>query len=359
MDNLSPIREKIDDIDRQLVGLINQRLALAADIGKIKRTSGGKIYVAEREAEVYRKVTALNAGPIKNDALKSIYCEIMSAAIALEKPLLIAYLGPEATNSHQAAIKKFGSSVDYRAMSTFADIFTAVEKGEADYGIIPIENSTEGSVRDALDQFAASDLKIVAQLNLEITYCLISNAPLDAIKKVYSKDTALAQCRQWLQRQLPAAELCDAPSTARAVQLAAEQPATAAVANELAAVRYNVPIAARNIQDKANNMTRFFVIGRDPTGRTADGSDMTSLLISLDESAASQTGALLKMVEPLSKRNINLSKIESRPSRRRAWDYYFYIDVGGHYDDPKMREAIAEMRQYCTMVKWLGSYPMI
>jgi len=357
--DLTPIRDKIDAIDRQLVELINQRLVCAAEIGKIKRSAGGKIYVAEREADVLRKLIALNQGPLKNDALKSIYGEIMSAALALEKPLLIAYLGPEATNSHQAAVKKFGSSVDYHAMSSFADIFTAVEKGEADYGIIPIENSTDGSVRDALDQFAASELKIIAQLYLEITYCLVTSEPFAAIKKVYSKDQALAQCRLWLQRHLPNAELCDAPSTARAVQIAAGEPGSAAVANELAAIRYNVPIAARNIQDKANNMTRFFVIGREPTGRTANGRDMTSLLVSLDESAASQSGALLKMVEPLSRRNINLSKIESRPSRRRAWDYYFYIDVGGHYDDPAMREAIVEMRQYCSMVKWLGSYPMI
>ncbi len=357
--DLTPFREKIDLIDRQLVDLINQRLAFASEIGKAKRSVGGKIYVAEREAEVLRKVTSLNSGPIKNEALKAIYCEIMSAAIALEKPMMVAYLGPESTNSHQAAIKKFGSSVDYHAMSTFADIFTAVEKKEADYGIIPIENSTDGSVRDALDQFVTSELKIVAQLYMEISYCLITNEPLDSIKKVYSKDQALAQCRLWLQRHLSHAELCDAPSTARAVQIASEQPGVAAVANELASVRYGVPVLARNIEDKANNMTRFFVIGREPSGRVGSGRDMTSLLVSLDESAALHSGTLLKMVEPLSRRGINLTKIESRPSRRKAWDYYFYIDVGGHFDDPAMREAIAEMRQYCAMVKWLGSYPMV
>lgn len=357
--DLTPFREKIDIIDRQMVELINQRLCLAAEIGKAKRSTGGKIYVAEREAEVLGKITSLNKGPIKNDALKAIYAEIMSAAIALEKPMLIAYLGPEATNSHQAAIKKFGSSVDYHAMSTFADIFTAVDKQEADYGIIPIENSTDGSVRDALDQFVASDLKIVAQLYLEISYCLITNEQLDDIKKVYSKDQALAQCRLWLQRHLPHAELCDAPSTARAVQIASEEPGAAAVANELASVRYGVPVLARNIEDRASNMTRFFVIGREPSGPVGGGRDMTSLLVSLDESAALHSGTLMKMVEPLSRRGINLTKIESRPSRRKAWDYYFYIDVGGHFEDPALREAVAEMRQYCTMVKWLGSYPMV
>ena len=192
--DLALIRSQIDTLDHQIVELLNQRLALAAEIGKLKRSQGGQIYVAEREDAVFRKVAELNKGPIRNDALKAIYREIMSAAIALEKPLLIAYLGPEATNTHAAAMKKFGASVDYHAMPTIADLFTAVEKGEADYAVIPIENSTEGSVREALDCFVESDLKIVAQIYLEITHALISNSPLERIEKVYSKDQALAQC---------------------------------------------------------------------------------------------------------------------------------------------------------------------
>jgi chorismate mutase domain of proteobacterial P-protein, clade 2 len=356
--DLTPIREKIDGIDQQIVELLNQRLALAAEIGKLKRGSGGQIYVPEREDAVFRKVTSLNRGPIKDDALRAIYREIMSAAIALEQPLLIAYLGPEATNSHQAALKKFGASVDYQPFATFADIFTAVEKGEADYGIIPIENSTEGSVRDALDQFVTSELKIVAQLYLEISYTLISKSPLEKITKVYSKDQALAQCRMWLQRHLPHAQLVDASSTARAVQIARDEEGAAAVAPELAATVYDVPIVARNIQDKANNTTRFFVIGRQPSGAVGQGRDMTSLLISLGDEAAAHSGALLKMLEPLAQRGINLSKIESRPSKRRAWDYYFFIDIAGHYDDPAVKDAVAELKQFCTMVKWLGSYPV-
>ena len=356
--DLTPIREKIDGIDQQIVELLNQRLALAAEIGKLKRGSGGQIYVPEREDAVFRKVTSLNRGPIKDDALRAIYREIMSAAIALEQPLLIAYLGPEATNSHQAALKKFGASVDYQPFATFADIFTAVEKGEADYGIIPIENSTEGSVRDALDQFVTSELKIVAQLYLEISYTLISKSPLEKITKVYSKDQALAQCRMWLQRHLPHAQLVDASSTARAVQIARDEEGAGAVAPELAATVYDVPIVARNIQDKANNTTRFFVIGRQPSGAVGQGRDMTSLLISLGDEAAAHSGALLKMLEPLAQRGINLSKIESRPSKRRAWDYYFFIDIAGHYDDPAVKDAVAELKQFCTMVKWLGSYPV-
>lgn len=356
--DLTPIREKIDQIDQQIVELLNQRLALAADIGKMKRSQGGQIYVAEREDAVLRKVAALNQGPIRNDALHAIYREIMSAAIALEKPLVIAYLGPEATNSHQAALRKFGASVNYHAMATFADIFTAVDRGECDYGIVPVENSTEGSVRDALDQFIASDLKIVSQTYLEIPFCLISRAPLDKIVKVYSKDTALAQCRLWLQRHLPHAQLVDASSTARAVQIAKDEDGAAGVANELAATVYGVPIVAKNIQDKANNMTRFVVIGKTPSGPVGNGRDMTSLLISLGEEASSHSGSLLRMLEPFASRGISLSKIESRPTKRKAWDYYFFVDVVGHHDEPGMREAISDLRTFCPMVKWLGSYPV-
>ncbi|HWA86460.1 MAG TPA: prephenate dehydratase [Opitutus sp.] len=355
--DLDKIRAQIDELDRRIVGELNKRLSLAAEIGKLKRSQGGSIYVAEREEAVLRKVTAQNQGPIKHEALKAIYREIMSAAIALEKPLLIAYLGPESTNTHQAAMKKFGASVDYHAMPTVGDIFTAVEKGEADYAVIPIENSTEGSVRDALDLFVESDLKIVAQIYLEISHALISNSPLTEITKVYSKDQALAQCRNWLQRHLSHAQQIDAPSTARAVQIAKEEKGAAAVAGELAAAAYGVPVVVKNIQDKMDNTTRFFVLGKRPSGSVGDGKDLTSFVISLGDQASAHAGALLKMLLPFANRGINLSKIESRPSKRRPWDYNFFIDVTGHYDDPAMKEAIAELQKFCPVVKWLGSYP--
>ncbi len=355
--DLGPIRQKIDSIDLQLVGLLNERLKLAGEIGKVKRSAGGQIYVAEREDAVLRKVAAQNQGPIKNEALRAIYREVMSAAIALEKPLLIAYLGPEASNTHAAALKKFGASVDYHAMPTVSDIFTAVEKGETDYAVIPIENSTEGSVREALDSFVESDLKIVAQIYLEISHALISNSPLEQIERVYSKDQALAQCRHWLQRHLPHAQLVDAPSTSRAVQIAKQEVATAAIAGELAAEHYGVPILERNIQDKADNTTRFFVIGRQPSGAVGGGKDITSLLVSLGDEAASHSGALLKMLMPLAERGINLSKVESRPSKKRPWDYYFFLDVTGHYEDANMKAALSELKKFCPLVKWLGSYP--
>ena len=355
--DLEPLREKIDGLDRQLVELINQRLTLAAEIGRIKRGAGGEIYVPEREDAVLRKVTGQNQGPIKSEALRAIYREIMSAAIALEKPLAVAYLGPEASNTYAAAMRKFGASVDYQPIATIADIFTAVEKGEADLAVIPIENSTEGSVRETLDSFVESDLKIVAQIYLEITHALIARSPLARIERVYSKDQALAQCRHWLQRHLPHAQLVDAPSTARAVQIAKEDPTAAAVASELAAEYYDVPVVARSIQDKSDNTTRFFVLGRKPAGPVGGGKDVTSFLVSLGDEAAAHSGALLKMLMPLAERGINLSKIESRPSKKRPWDYYFFLDVTGHHDDPAMKAAIAQLRTFCPMVKWLGSYP--
>lgn len=357
--DLGPIREKIDQLDSQLVEILNQRLTLAAEIGRVKRSQGGEIYVPERENAVLNKVASQNKGPIKNDALKAIYREIMSAAIALEKPLMIAYLGPEASYTHAAAMKKFGASVDYHAMATIADIFTAVEKSEADYAVIPIENTTEGSVREALDSFVETDLKVVAQLYLEINHALISATTLDKITKVYSKDQALAQCRHWLQRHLPHAQLIDASSTSRAVQIAKEEPGSAALAGELAAQFYGVPVVAKNIQDKADNTTRFFVVGRKPAGAVGGGKDMTSFAISLGDDAASHSGALLKLLMPLAERGINLSKIESRPSKKRPWDYYFFLDVTGHYDDQSMKDALAELKKFCPLVKWLGSYPSV
>jgi len=356
---LKPIRAKIDELDTQLVEVINHRLSLAQEIGQIKRATSSEIYAPEREDAVLRKVVALNQGPVKNEALRAIYRELMSAAIALEKPLSIAYLGPEASNTHAAAMKKFGASVDYHAMASVADIFTAVEKGEADYAVIPIENSTEGSVREALDCFVESDLKIVAQLYTAISHALISTETLEKITTVYSKDQALAQCRYWLQRHLPRARLVEASSTSRAVQIAAQEPGAAAVAGELAAQFYNVPIVERNIQDKADNTTRFFIIGRKATRPVGGGKDVSSFLISLGDGASDHPGGLLKMLMPLAERGINLSKIESRPSKMRPWEYNFFIDVSGHHDDPEMQAALTELRKFCPLVKWLGSYPVV
>jgi chorismate mutase/prephenate dehydratase len=351
---LARIREKIDAIDRRVVKLLNARLELARRIGGLKQGARGRIYVAEREADVLRRVQAASrGGPLKPAALQAIYREIMSAALALEKPLVIAYLGPEATHTHAAALRKFGASVDYRPMPSLADVFTAVEKGEADYGVVPIENSTEGSVRDSLDLFVETPLKLVAELQLEIDHLLLSNEPLEKIEKIYSKDQALAQCRRWLQRHLPHAQLVDVDSTALGVLRAAKEKGAAAVGPRLAGERYGVAVAAARIQDQKNNTSRFGILGREASGRVGGGHDKTSLLVSLHH----EPGALLRALQPFNRRKLNLTRIESRPSRLRPWDYIFFLDVTGHYDDPAMQAALEELRRQCPLVKWLGSYP--
>ena len=351
---LAQTRAKIDMLDRKVVELLNARLKCAQKIGDLKRGAKTRIYVAEREADVLRRVTAANQGPLKPAALQAIYREIMSAALALEKPLCVAYLGPEATNTHAAALRKFGSSVDYRPMATIADIFTAVEKAEADYGVVPVENSTEGSVRDSLDLFVETPLKIVAELHQEIEHTLLSRSPLAKIRKVYSKDQALAQCRRWLQRNLPHAQLLDVDSTALGVQLAAKERGAAAIASRLAGERYGVPVAATQIQDLKNNTSRFVFLGREASGSAGSGHDKTSLLVSLHH----EPGALLHALQPFNRRKLNLTRIESRPSRLRPWDYIFFLDVTGHYEDPAMQAALKELSKRCPLVKWLGSYPV-
>ena len=351
--NLDELRSKIDIIDREVLRLLNDRVRHAAEIGKIKHRQGLAVYAPQREEEVFRKLETMNSGPLDAKAIRSIYREVISAAIALEKPMIIAYLGPAATFTNQAALKKFGSSVGYLPLSTINDIFTAVEKGEADYGVIPIENSNEGAVIHSLDTFVESDLKIVAQVFLEISHHLISQSGLEGIKRVYSKDQALGQCRRWLQRYLPHATFVDADSTSRAVEIARDDPTVAAVASELAAELYGVPIVARNIQDKADNVTRFLVIGAESAGPSGPGQDKSCYLFSIRD----EPGALQRALEPFSQRGINLCKIESRPSRRKAWDYYFFVDIMGHHNDPIVREAIAELERRSPMVKWLGSFP--
>ncbi len=351
--DLDSIRKKIDSLDREIVTLINKRLSLASEIGRLKQENGASVYVPKREEEVLRKLVEFNPGPLEEKALRAVYREIMSAAIGLEKETCIAYLGPEATFTHQAAMKKFGASLGYRPYVNISDIFNAVERGEADYGVVPIENSTEGAVFHSLDMLVESDLKIVAQVYLEITQNLFSRSPLEEITRVYSHHQALGQCRRWLQTHLPGAELKEFSSTAAAVRQIKEEPGGAAIAGALAGELYDVPTLAENIQDKSDNITRFLVIGKQGSGPVEHGENKTSLVVSIRD----DVGALQKSIAPFSSRGINLCKIESRPSRRKPWDYYFFIDVIGHYEDAPVHEAIRELEGGCPFVKWLGSYP--
>lgn len=351
--DLDKIREKIDAVDRQIIVLLNERVRLAGEVGKIKKQSGAPIYVPSREEQVMRKLAHANPGPLTEENIRRIYREIISASIALEKPLIIAYLGPEGTYTHQAAIKNFGSSLNYLPMPTIPDVFTSVNRREADYGVIPIENSTGGAVLHSLDMLAETELKIVAQVYLPIEHCLISRTPMEEIREIHSKDQALLQCRDWLQRHLPKARLVDCSSTAEAVRLAANEPGVAAIASEIAAQQYDVPILVKSIQDKTDNVTRFLVIGRESSSPTGSGLDRTSIVISIND----EVGALEKALHPFSSRGINLTKIESRPSRRKAWDYVFFIDFDGHWEEEKVQQAVAELKGRCPLVKWLGSYP--
>ncbi|MCX6355327.1 MAG: prephenate dehydratase [Candidatus Aureabacteria bacterium] len=348
---IDDIRKKIDAIDKKLVELMNSRSSLVHKIGKIKRKAKKEIYVPEREEAVYRKLEELSKGPLSIESLRAIYREIMSASLALEKELAIAYLGPEATFSHVAAREKFGSSVRYSPAPTIEDVFSQVERGEADYGVVPIENSIEGAVTYTLDMFIDSKSKICAEIYLDIAHCLLSNCERDLVSKIYSVPQVFGQCRSWIRSNFPAAELVEVSSTAKAAGLAAREGKAAAIANELAAEIYGVKVLERNIEDSGRNETRFLVIGKSSAGRT--GNDKTSLLVSV----ADRVGALYQMLYPFRKNGINLTKIESRPSKKKAWEYYFFIDFAGHIEDRKAVKALKELRKQCLFVEHLGSYP--
>ena len=349
--SLSEHRQAIDQLDAQIVRLLNERTKHVLAIGEIKLAAGEEIYAPHRERAVFERVCAKNSGPITNEQLRAIYREIMSSALSLEKTMTIAYFGPEATFTHQAAIQKFGSSLAYSAQKTIADVFIEVGKKAADYGVVPVENSTEGVVTHTLDMFVDSDLKIVAQIVLKIQQCLMSNSALGKIKKLYVHPQSLAQCRGWLAKNLPRVEIVEASSNARSAELAAAEKGAASLGGALAAKKYGLKILARDIQDNTVNATRFIVLGRQSPPPTGD--DRTSLMVSV----ADKAGALHEAIAAFRKFKINMTKIESRPSKRKAWEYFFFIDCAGHYQDPKVAKAIQVLGQHCNFVKILGSYP--
>ena len=353
--DLDNLRKQIDAVDLEIIERLNARVRLSSEVGQAKQKQGAQTYVPSREEIVFERLIAANPGPLTPTALKAIYREIISASIALQKDLSIAYLGPEGTFTHQAALKNFGSSLKFSASATIPDVFTAVERGEADHGVVPIENSTEGAVFHSLDMLVETELKIVAQVFLPIEHCLISREPLEKIKIIYSRDQALGQCRDWIRRSLPSAQTEAMDSTSAAVLRARETPGAAAIASRLAADMHGVPVVMAGIQDKADNVTRFLVLGKNVSPPLGQGRDKTSLVFSLND----QPGALMRALEPFSARGVNLSKIESRPSRQKAWHYYFFIDCLGHWEDAVIQEAVTDLRRECPFVKWLGSYPNV
>jgi len=349
--SLQEHRQAIDRLDEQIVRLLNERTRHVLEIGQIKLKAGQEIYAPHRERAVLQRVCRGNPGPITNEGLQAIYREIMSSALALEKTLVVAYLGPEATFTHQAALKRFGASLRYVPQQTISEVFSEVSKHRADYGVVPVENSTEGVVTHTLDMFVDSDLKIVAQVVLRISHCLASRSSKAALRKLYVHPQTLAQCRGWIQRHLPRAELVETSSNARSAELAAAAPRSAALCGELAAEQYRLPVLERDLQDNAANATRFLVLGRQCG--PASGHDRTSLMFSIRD----EVGALHKALAPFRKFRLNMTKIESRPSKRKAWEYFFFVDCDGHADEPRVAKAIALLGHHCSFVKVLGSYP--
>jgi chorismate mutase / prephenate dehydratase len=344
-------RKAIDKLDHQIIKLLNDRTRHVLSIGEIKRKAGEEIYAPHRERAVLNRLSRLNPGPLTKDSLHAIYREIMSSALSLEKSMQIAYLGPEATFTHQAAIRRFGSSLRYSSQKTIADVFFEVGKGRADYGVVPVENSTEGVVTHTLDMFVDSELKIVAQIVMPIQHCLLSNSPRSTIKKIFSHPQSLGQCRVWVQNNFPRVEIVETSSNARAAEQAAKAKGTAAIAGVLAAEKYGLDILQYDLQDNAANATRFLVLGRQCSPPT--GKDRTSIMISIFD----KVGALHNAISAFRRFRINMTKIESRPSKRKAWEYFFFIDCDGHFQDKKVEKALHHLGEHCNFVKVLGSYP--
>ena len=349
--NIPEHRKAIDKLDAQLVKLLNERTRHVLAIGEIKLKAGEEIYAPHRERAVLQRICRRNEGPITNESLRAIYREIMSSALSLEKSLTVAYLGPEATFTHQAAIRRFGSSLLYSPQKTITDVFTEVSKRRADYGVVPVENSTEGVVTHTLDMCVDSDLKVVAQIVLPVQHCLLSKGPRSQIKKLYAHPQSLGQCRGWVQTNLPRVEIIETSSNARSAEFAAREKGSAAIAGVLAAEKYGVPVLEFDIQDNVANATRFLVLGRQCGPPT--GNDRSSLMFSIVD----RPGALYSALAAFRRFRINMTKIESRPSKRKAWEYLFFVDCDGHEQDRKVAKAISLLGEHCSYVKVLGSYP--
>ncbi len=354
--NLGDIRNSIDAIDARIHALLNERARFAQLVG-ISKSAGGKavdFYRPEREAEVLRMALKRNQGPLRDEEIARLFREIMSACLAQQEPLKVAFLGPEGTFTQAAVIKHFGSSVRSLPLGAIDEVFHEVEGGVADFGVVPIENSSEGTVNHTLDMFLSSSLKICGEVELRIHHHLMGKmGGMDAIKRVCAHAQALAQCRGWLDLQLPEAERIAVSSNAEGARRARDERGTAAIAGRAAADIYGLTLLADEIEDRADNTTRFLVVGRKLF--SASGADRTTLILS--GSGPDDPGALFRLLEPLAEHHINMTRIESRPSRKRKWDYVFFIDIEGHVTDPPVAKALASLEDRATLFRVLGSYP--
>ncbi|MBI4755108.1 MAG: prephenate dehydratase [Betaproteobacteria bacterium] len=348
-DELGKLRVEIDRIDEEILARLNARARLAHRIGEVKH---GAIYRPEREAQVLQRVMDLNGGPLDGSAVGRVFREIMSACLALEQPLTIAYLGPAGTFSETAARKHFGDAPTFSPLATIDEVFRAVEAGNADYGVVPVENSTEGAIGRTLDLLLGAPIRICGEVVVRVHQNLMGRSTgLDGVTRVLSHAQSLAQCHEWLNRNLPALPREATTSNAHAAQLAAEDPSAVAIAGEAAARLYGLHILSANIEDDPNNTTRFLVLGRHEAGPS--GRDKTSLACS----AQNRPGAMHALLEPLARQGVSMTKLESRPSRMGLWEYVFYIDVEGHQSEPGVAEALEGLRSRAGFVKVLGSYP--
>ncbi len=349
--DLNESRDEIDALDDRLLELLVRRAKLSQQIGQHKQEQGQTAYDPSREAQILRRLTDQNTSPLPAEALRAIYREILSASRALQEPLRVAFLGPEHTFTHLAARQQFGSQAELLPAASITDIFGSVERGNCDVGVVPIENSTGGVVPETLDCFLDSNLTIYSELYVPIHLCLLANCPQDEIVTLYSNPQPLAQCRTWLRQNLPNVGITTMVSTAAAAQAAADDPTSAALAPQAAAEPYGLQVVAAAIEDIPNNRTRFFVISPKPAAAT--GRDKTSIVFS----TAHQAGALHAALTPFARHSINLTLIQSRPSRGRLWEYVFFVDFDGYHTDAPVQAALAELDQHCPLLKVLGSYP--
>jgi chorismate mutase/prephenate dehydratase len=345
-------REEIDRIDDTILELLNKRANLAIEIGREKASKNLGFYSPQRERAIFERLSSGNKGPFPNEALRAVFREILSASLSLEKPLKVSFLGPRATFTHLACLQHFGGSSQFIPEKNIRNVFEGVERERVDYGVIPIENSTEGVIAHTLDLFMEFDVRICEEVMIEISLDLLSRSEkLDEIRRVYSHPHAIAQCRNWLESHLEDAEIIDVASTAKAAEIASTETRSGAVASSYAAKLYDLKALEKRIQDISNNYTRFLVIGKKdeaPTGR-----DKTSLMFSLKDNA----GALYNALKPFAERGVNLTKIESRPHKGKAWDYIFFLDLEGHHTDKKLTAALEAFQKVCSDLKLLGSYP--
>jgi chorismate mutase/prephenate dehydratase len=349
--SLDELRNRIDELDHQLVKLLNERARVVVDIGRLKSKTGGPIYAPDREKEVLEKISRANEGPLPDKCLMAIWREMMSGSFVLERPLRIGYLGPDGSFSHTAAMLKFGQSVEYEPLADIRSIFDEVSKGHCDLGLVPIENTTGGGVIETLDALIDSDVKVCSEVLMTIHHNLLANCSLEQIEKIYSKPEVFAQCRNWLSATFKEAKTIPVASTAKAAQMAADESGAAAIGSRVAAEVYGLKVVCENIEDIANNITRFFVVGREDAKPT--GEDKTAILFS----TAHKAGALADVLDVFKAHDINLTNIESRPSKKRQWEYYFFVDFVGHRTDEQIQKGLEEGRKHCLQLSILGSFP--